>query len=202
MPSLLSASVAYDSLRQARVEVYRLLNMDTTTPTILPNAMVNNFINVGIAQVNEDFSAYQRTDTIQTVKNQGLYRLDSVVQINSCWLISENTLMPLIGLSMDSLTAKFFETLNITEEDKPQYYYKWGDSVGFFPKPSGVDTFKVFFTHTIPLDSMRLLPYKYRYGAIVWGAYVAAVSIGSPKAPLLYQYYGTFLGSKKMEVGK
>ena len=200
IPGVLSASVAIDSVRQARVMVYKMLNMDTTGTSNLPTAYVDQYVNMGIAQANEDLSGYQRSDSVQVANNVQMYAIDSVIDIKACWLVSDGELSPLTGLGIDSLDRKFFNTVNLTEDEKPEYYYKWGDSIGFLPEPNEADTFNVYYVHVIPLDSMRLLPYKYRYGAILWAVYISTMSVDMQRAEAFYKAYGTFIMQKKQEI--
>ena len=81
-----------DSLRQARVLFYQMLNMDTTGTGSMPATEVNQFLNFGIAQANEDMDGYQIWKQVEVSKGQRSYALDSVIQINACILISNDTL--------------------------------------------------------------------------------------------------------------
>jgi hypothetical protein len=207
----LLASVAtagvLDTNAKARIEVFKLLAMDTTGTSNLSTGIVDNFIYAGLERVCEDLSAKERVKKITLLKNYRHYLIDTssgydVINLRACLWIDGDSVVPLTPLDIDASPNVVWEQVNTAGLDRPGYFYRWGDSVGFIPMPAATDTVLVFYNTTVTPSStsMAEVPIDYRWGAVYWAAYLSAVRIGIDPAPYL-SLYQQFVVTKKPVIG-
>jgi len=185
-----------DSTRQARVQVFRNLGLDTAGTSNLSTGSVDYYVRRAVNQVNEDLQAYKRQVSLTTVDGQMMYNVgDSMVNVIA--LIASNADstygLKYIDFDTNSLVWEY-------DEDGigyPEYYFKWGDSIGVIPKPrkAGI-SMRLFYVGLIPTDSLRKLPEVYRDGVVLYATYLAAGNIGIDPVKYLGQYLD-FLSRKR-----
>lgn len=196
---LLAVSVdgaVLDSTRQVRVAAYKLLQMDTTGTSALATADMDQWVNVAINKVNEDLSSYKRRKISTMTDGKRLYVLDSCIQVEQCFLITNDSIWALDFIDLDEADIKVFEIVSKTTDDYPTHYYMWGDSIGFIPTPIRADSFIVFYNHLIPNDKMSLFPHNHRLGVVLYTAYLAALDTNKDATPFLQQYQ-EFVATRK-----
>jgi len=191
-----ASAVDLDSTRQVRVAAYRLLQMDTTGNNALSTGVMDQWANMAINKVNEDLGSYRRTKLATMTDGSRLYVLDSCIQVTQCLMVTNDSIWGLEYIDLDNIERGVPGIINKITTDFPTHYYIWGDSIGFIPTPVRSDSFWVFYTHLIPEDSMRLLPYNHRYGVVLYTAYLAALDVGKDPTLILSQY-NEFISTRK-----
>lgn len=196
----LAQSADLDSTRHVRVKVYSLLGVDTTGSNNLPTSQVDDYVNYSIGQTNNDLQCYRRVSLIVSTSGARYTALDSVVYINSCQLVTNDSIIGLHVIRsqeiVDSVVAIENNTEDVDDGKYPEYVFKWSDSVGFVPTPVQTDTFQVLYTHVIPEDSMRLIPLNDRLGVLYYAVFLAATDISDPKAEFFLQRYESFIAKR------
>jgi len=184
-----------DSTRQARVSVYRLLGMDTTGTDNLGTGEVDFYVNQGIKRVNEDLRVYRKHENITLADGTYYYVLDSVVFLVAAWAMNSDSVYGLRAVNMDTFNGRWeFDEDGI---GYPEYYFLWGDSVGFVPSPrASGNVVDVLYAHLIPTDSIRFLPSSYRFGAVLYAAFLAANDVGVD-GQVFINSYAEFINSKR-----
>ena len=188
-----------DSTRQARVQVYSWLGLDTTGTKNLPTARVDDNIYFGIQQVNNDLAEYNKVDLVTTADGERYVTLDSVVRLVACQMVSNDSIVGIDVIHSQDMVDSVLEKENSMESDEykySEYVYEWGDSLGFVPTPIQIDTFQVHYIHVIPEDSIQFIRENDRVGVVYWGAFLSATDVSSGKAELFLQMYKDFVASR------
>lgn len=183
-----------DSTRQARVAVYSLLGLDTTGTKNLPTNTVDFYVNQALQQVNEDLLISKKYQSITLVDGTLMYNVDSIVQAVSAWYLNGDSAYGLAYVSLDTFSRKL--EYDQTGTAYPEYYYRWGDSVGFLPPPRQAGTVRLYFVRTIPKDSLRIIPTNLKTGIVYYAAYLAAVDIFNDGSAYL-KVYDEFVARKR-----
>ena len=201
------ASAGYlDTNIKVRTEVFKLLALDTSGTSNLSTAIVDNFIYNAMDRVCEDVSAMERVRKIVSVVGTRHYVIDSdtgydVINLRACLLINGDTILPLTQIDIDATPSVVWEKVNTVGLDKPGYFYRWGDSIGFIPIPADTfvtDTFLVFYNTTVTpgITSVSSIPIDYRQGVVYWAAYLSAVRLGLDPVKYLNLYQQFVVGKK------
>ena len=186
-----------DSTRKARAVAYKLLQLDTTGTTSLPTADMDQYINIGMNKVNEDLCSYRRHTFDATADGQRLYGIDSCIQIIKSFMVTNDSIWGLRFVDLDDADEMVFDVASFVNSDWPTHYYFIGDSIGLFPSPiRDDDTLWTFYNHTIPKDSMRLLPLMHRFGVVLYAAYLGAMDVEKDPT-MLKAEYDRFITTRK-----
>lgn len=193
-------SADFDSTRHVSMKVFSLLGVDTAGSTNLLLATVGDYVNYGIWQVNNDLQSYRRVTEITSASGVRFTILDSVINIVSCQLINGDTI---IGLHVirsqeigDSVVAIENNTEDVDVGKYPEYIFKWSDSIGFVPTPVQTNTFQILYTHIIPEDSLRLIPFNDRLGVLYYALFLAADDINDPNMDVYFKMYESFIAKR------
>jgi len=190
--------VDLNTMAEARAQVYKFHGLDTTSVANLDTGTVNGYIGFGIARVNEDLLARKLRATVVTVSGTELYGFDSAINIRACFAFSGNNIKGIKYLNIEDAPSQLLSEVTVLSDSLAEYFYRWGDSIGFLPTPVGIDTFWVFYSSEISDGEISVLPYKYRLGAVLYAAYLAAYDIKVDPSPFL-SAYDMFIKSKRAE---
>jgi hypothetical protein len=197
-----ASAIQLDSVRQVRVQVYNIHGVDTTGVKDLPTNTVDEYVNLGIRQLNEDVAAYRCNELITSTDGTRFYAIDSMIQVISCYFVSNDTMIGLDYINLEQIDQRVFDAANEGAANSPDKFSIWGDSLWLIPTPNTTgDTFLVLYNGLIPQDSIRLIPQKYRMGVVYYAAYLACKDLGKTLADqqLLWTDYLNFVTSKKKE---
>lgn len=191
-------AVDLNTMAEAKVQVYKFHSFDTTGVDNLDTGTVSGYIGFGIARVNEDLLSRKLRTTIVTASGTELYGLDSAISVRACFAFSGNNIKGIKYLNIKDAPSQMLEEIIVESDSLAEYYFRWGDSIGFLPTPVGVDTFWIFYSSEISDGAISVLPYKYRLGAVLYAAYLAAIDIKVDPTPFLTAY-NIFVKSKRVE---
>lgn len=186
-----------DSVRQARVMVYSLMGLDTTGTSKLATGTVDGYVDAGIRKTNEDLLGYKRNAFIVSSAYQRLYVLDSMIEIRACFWYTHDSTIALKYINLEEAADSVSEVVNISSDDRPTHYFRWEDSVGFFPViAEDNDSFWVFYYALLPADSISLMKVDYRMGVVFYAAYLAAIDTKVDPTPYITSYK-EFIATKR-----
>lgn len=196
-----ASAISLDSTRQVRVRVYSLLNLDTTGVAGLPTNIVDDYVYMGIREINAELGEYEKNELITATDGKRFTVLDSTVYLVSCDLVYNDSLIGIriirSGDIRDSVSDINLQTQE-TEYKYPTHVFRWGDSIGFVPPPIRTDTFRVCYIHVLPdgVAEIQKITAENRVGVVYYAAYLAAIDMDSPKAAILEQKYKDFIASR------
>ncbi len=195
--SVSALDVELDSTRHVRVMVYSLMGLDTNGTSKLAPSTADGYVGIAIGRTNEDLLGYKRNEFIVSGAGTRLYELDSVIELRACMLYVGDSVIGLKYINLDEVDDSVLAIVNISSSDIPEYYFRWGDSVGFLPPTANAnDSFWVFYYAVLPADSIRLLNVDYRMGVVFYAAYLAAIDTKVDPTPYITAYKD-FIATKR-----
>ena len=163
------------------------LNLDTAS-TAISDTIMHQHIREAVIKVLPMIRGIKSIDTILTTANAGAYSLDSTVVgvLNVEWF-KEDSLKTMLYSPKSGWYQYVVKGLSGKKgyEKRPSYYDYIDNLLFMFPIPiSGGDSIEVSVYRKVnsisALDSLVLIPQKYRVAILEYATFLAASSIQSP----------------------
>lgn len=175
---------------EARARVYGLLGLDTTGATNLPTNVVDEYVYVGVHQINMELGLYLRDTLFPSVDGQRFYNIDSIIRIITCHFVLGDSLIMLTPV--EGPEDRVFE--DASNYGYSQRYDLVGDSIWLIPNPKKAETY--FLVYNAITKTISDLKANYRMGVVYWAASLAADDIGEDGTKYMAKY-DRFIGLVK-----
>jgi len=184
-----------------RDQIKRKLNLATTNTTILADTTLNDFVREAVVTTMPLIKGYKIADTIETVKKQFTYALDSILYIDAIVWREGYKIKSLMYLPREQWYEKYKKLTTGTDDEylkRPSYYDYDDDYFYVYPTPSTAgDTLLVYGPARISAISVAAvsgIPQQYRPAVLLYATWLAAQAISNP-------LMGTFKAEYEAVVG-
>ena len=176
-----------ENFEEYRRQIKRNLHLDTAS-TAISDTTLNQFIRQGVIKVMPLIQAIKSTDLFVTVHRQGVYTLDSTVVgvLNVEWS-KNDSLKSLLYSPKEIWHEKELKTLagERSYDGRPSFYDYIDNTIYLYPVPfRNGDSIRVSVYRKInsisALDSLILIPQKYRVAVLEYATWISARTVQHP----------------------